>query len=472
MKNQKELFKHLAETNHKLVTRRDFLSHGLIAFGAVTALPSIFGLGLRSALAAECGGESASNMVPFMVFDMAGGAALPANFLVGNKGGAQDLIKSYNLLGWDPRASGALNTDFGLPMSAKYSKILEGILQNASAAARANFRMGSICHFAQDDTSSNKLNAAALALKAGFRGMYVANGISLEGSLSGGNSAGVIESAAFRPTQVRNINDVLGATSFGGTAFNGAGVSKLKALAEGAARLSRVQKEAFMAMTGGPEMGELSKCAYEKSLEFVSGVQGLDPRQDEFAQRVYQINGGTDASSRAAVAAALTMNTLKGYSGPSTWTLGGCDYHDGTQTSGDQKDLEIGIEIGRSVELAYQTGKPFFFQLLTDGGCGAVMNTRQWGSDAGDKCMTVMGYFDPKGPPKMIRDQVGHYTDGQGAERATLIGSDPQLVGYAVLANYLNICGKLADFHTYAPGVFTGAGQLDKLLIFEGKTSA
>ena len=133
----KNLKKHLNDGKHRLVTRRDFLSHGLISFGAWAAVPSVLGIGMQKALAADCGGGAVSSMTPFMVFDMAGGASLPGNFLVGKQGGPQDLLASYSQLGWNPRESGGLNTDFGLPMSAKYSKMLAGILKNSSAEERA-----------------------------------------------------------------------------------------------------------------------------------------------------------------------------------------------------------------------------------------------------------------------------------------------------------------------------------------------
>ena len=108
---------------HSLSTRRDFLSHGFISFAALTSMPSILSLGFQQAAAQE-----AQALAPFMTFDMAGGAALPGNFLVGNQGGPEDLLESYSQIGWDPRESGALNKEFGLPMSANHSGMLRGLL--------------------------------------------------------------------------------------------------------------------------------------------------------------------------------------------------------------------------------------------------------------------------------------------------------------------------------------------------------
>lgn len=456
--------KHL---HHRLVTRRDFLAQGIITFGATMTLPSLFGRGL-SAAALECGGDSQlSTMTPFMAFDMAGGAALPGNFLVGKEGGPEDLLASYDKLGWNPRESGSLNKDFGLPMSTKYSKLLQGILANSSAEARKNLRMGAICHSAQDDTSSNKLNAASLILQAGFRGAMVSNGIGIIDSLSGGNSAPVMSNIALKPTVVRSIIDVLGATNYGGATLAPLKLQQKKVLAESAMNINKLQALDYVDQVDGKELSDLAECAYEKSLSFLESAQGLDPRLDATTSAVYQLQQNSNPADSNSVAATLSMNTIKANSGPSTWTLGGCDYHDGTQTTGDGKDLEMGVQIGRAIELAFRLRKPFFFQLLTDGGCDSSPGSRSWRGDSGDKCMTVIGYYSPTAPPKMTRQQVGFYTDGQGAERSTLIGSEPALVGYAVLANYLNIHGKLSDFRTLAPGVFPQEKQLKSVLLFD-----
>lgn len=458
----------LHEGHKAPVTRREFLSQGILGFSGMIALPTFLGLSFRKAYGAECGAQSANPVaVSFMVFDMAGGAALPGNFLVGGKGGPKDYLSSYDRLGWDPKAAGALNEDFGLPLSAKSSQILQGILTTSSVEARKNLRMGSLCHFAQDDTSTNRLNAGTLILKASQPGLFIGTGLGLKKTASGGNSDPVINELALKPTYIEDIGDLTSATKFGGAPYATLSKKQLKALATGAVKLGGVQSANLMGFTGGPTLADLSKCAYDKSLEFLDGVAGLDPRQDAKVATAYGINAQTNSRDPKAISAALAMNAIKGFSGPAVWTLGGCDYHDGTQTTGDGKDLAMGQEIGRAVETAFQLKRPFFFQLLTDGGVDAQPGSRQWRGDSGDKCMTVLGFYNPKAPVEMERLQVGHYTDGQGADRSTLVGSSPALVAYAVLANYLNCFGMLSKFNDYAPGIFTGAGELKSVLLFK-----
>lgn len=463
--------KHMRDFKHPLVTRRDFLTHGVLAFGAVATLPNFLN-GSRSWAAGllSCGGgEEVSSMIPFMAFDMAGGGSLPGNFLVGKRGSPENLLASYDTLGWDPREGSSLNKDFGLPMSAKYSKILQGILQNASAPARANFRMGSICHRADFDRNTNPLNSCTMVLKAGYRGSFITNGCGVVDSLTGGNSAGIQEGPLYKPVAINSVDDVLSSTNFGGTAFSDFGLEKLSALAKGSVELSQVQKQSFANLPGGGNLVDAATCSYEKTLDFLSGVEGLDPRQDAIAQAVYQINANTQSSEMNAVTAALAMNVINGFSGPSTWTLGDCDYHTGSSADGDRQDLIMGQQIGLAVEYAYRKQRPFFFQLITDGGNAAQNGSRDWSADDGERCMTVVGFFDPKGAPKMRRLQIGQFTDGQGADTTSLVGGDPALAAYAVFANYLNACGKLGDFATYAPGIFADAKQLESVLLFEGQ---
>ena len=61
--------------------------------------------------------------------------------------------------------------------------------------------------------------------------------------------------------------------------------------------------------------------------------------------------------------------------------------------------------------------------------------------------------------------QVGAYTGQQGADRSTLIGSNPALAAYAAFANYLSAAGRLDLFEKLAPGIFRPA-ELDQVLIF------
>jgi len=457
-----KLKKLLASGHAKPVTRRQFISHGLIAGGATLFLPDMFSLfGSGNALAAEAGVPD----VPFLVMDLAGGAALPGSFLVGRNGGPEDFLKSYDTLGWDPREGGALDTSMGLPMSAKYSFIAKGIYQTTSAEARRNFRMGSIAHFSQDDTSNNESSAVALVGKSGFKGVHLPTGLGQKASLSGGNSEAIGKDALFKPLAISRVTDVTESLSFG-PGLKGARPDVLRALGLSAKRLSALQATRLKQKRRGAELGAAAEKAYQSNLTYAEGVQGVDPRLEADFQKVYGINPNTSSDNADAVKATIVMNLLKRTAGAGVITIDDCDYHNRGIEAQDAIDLIIGKEIGRAVEAAHRMGKPLFMQILTDGGCLAKDNIRSWEGDSGIRSLTVMGYYNPKGASSQPRLQVGQYTDGQGADRDTLVGTDAKAAAYAVFANYLSVCGRLGEFeNTVARGILTPQ-QLDSLLVF------
>ncbi len=449
------------------VTRRQLMAQGFLGSAAYSLLPTLGSLLAGNAWAdTNCGDDAGVASIPFLVFDLAGGAGLPGNFLVGKQGGPEDLLASYDQLGWDPRAAGALDRSFGLPMSALFSKMLVGMKQTASAAALANLRMGSFCHFSQDDSSANQLSPITLMSKAGSRGLYLPKGLGTRDSASGGNSNVIFNEPTLKPLNVTRIEDLLGAVSFG-QAFQALGGNEMTRLAQGTLQLSLGQVAALPPSAQKQLLADLSACGYRKNVAYTQGVTGLDPRGDTNFQQIYNINQNSAPNDPNVVNASVTMNALKGQSGPGVLTFSGCDYHTGSQGPGDAKDLEIGLELGRAIEGAKRLGKPLFFQILTDGGVGAKQGTREWQNDQGIKGMTVIGYYRPDQAPAMTDVlQVGQYTDGQGVDRNSFIGADANKVAYAVFANYLQISGRLGEFDNYVPtGVFTPE-QLRKTLIF------
>ncbi len=126
----------------------------------------------------------------------------------------------------------------------------------------------------------------------------------------------------------------------------------------------------------------------------------------------------------------------------------------------------MGQQIGRAVEAAHRLKKPLFFQLITDGGVYANPGTRDWQGDAATKSLTVIGFYDPKEPPRQRKQQVGSYVDGQAVDQTTTIGGEPAKVAYAVLANYLSACGQLSRFNDVAPRRVFSVEQMDEILIF------
>src|SRR5262245_53646037 len=117
------------ENHRRPVTRRDFLAQGLIASTAMVLSPSLFGL-LRKSDAAfaqtmECVLSGGSGKIPFVCFDLAGGANVAgSNVMVGGPGGQLDFLSDdgYAKLGLPktmlPSLPGQLNSELGLVFHA------------------------------------------------------------------------------------------------------------------------------------------------------------------------------------------------------------------------------------------------------------------------------------------------------------------------------------------------------------------
>ncbi len=452
----------------KPVTRRDFLSRGTLAFSATLFAPTLIGQILKANVKEplKCSAAVGSNFIPMLVFDCAGGAALPGNFLVGGSGGPQDLLKSYDTLGWNPRDAGAVDTRFGLPMASKVSKILSGMLASMSTEAQANFRMGSFLHASQDDSQINLTSALILALEQGVNGSIIQRGLGTGTNFSGGNTGGADQSASMQPIVVSSVQDVIGAVSMG-PVLDLLSVQERRNLLQAAQSMSQNQ---LSALAGGDigAFGDQMSCAYQNAASYADVGASLDPRNDKDISKIYQLTSSTAVDSSDLISATIVMNVLKKQSGPGVITIAGCDYHDGSQTTGDQIDLTIGTQIGRAIESARLLGQPLFIQIITDGGLFAETGTRNWSGDSGDKSMTVIGYYNPKAAPKLMKPlspQVGAYNQGQAADQSSLIGADTAKVAYATLANYMQINGTLSQ----NADVFSGQlGQnLDQVLLFE-----
>ena len=449
------------------VTRRDFLKYGVIPFAGSLLAPSLLSQilfqGKALAQDSQCGSASSNAYMPFLIFDMAGGAALPGNFLVGKKGGPEDLMSSYDTLGWNPKAANAVDTSFGLPMARNQSQILAGIRQTASTQALALLKMGSFCHFSLDDTGSNKTSALSLIARAGLQGKFLQTGVGTRNTLSGGNSDVALQETLYKPTFVQSILDIQSSVS-SGSAFNDLSEDEIKALNRAIYEMSATQIRQFNGLTEVQKLSQLAGCGYKSNLAIGKIVTELSPLSNQNAVQVYQINQNNPTNENS-VFASVAYNVIQGHTGPGVITIGGCDYHDGSQTTGDGKDREMGQQIGRAVELAYRLQKPLFFQLLTDGGVSSTPGTRNWTSDSNLRSMTVIGYFNPKRAPEQRRVQVGEYTDGQTVNQNTLVGDEPSKVANAVLANYLSACGKINEFEKVAQTVFRNS-DLDSILIF------
>jgi len=442
------------------LTRRELLVRGALQFSAVSLLPSLYG-----ALTREAFGAAAPDWIPAMVIDLDGGAALCSHFLVGGKGGPTDFLTSYDKLGWDPRGNNALEEAYGLPI-AREGSFLAGLTQTASEAARRQFRMGSYCHESDSDTNSNPLSAFHLFSRAGAHGTVVKRGVGTTNSKSGGKSRGVAEDPAYTATFIRNISDLEGLNRLEG--ILGVVTPSLRGrIVDRLAKLSAEQAAQFASSEDGKKVRDSLSRADREMADSMSKIVNLDPRRDAGAAAVFGLNANTDPQSPAAVFAGLALAVLNRHSGPAVLTLGGYDYHQGNLQEIARKDQAVGQLVGRLIELAHRMKKPLFLQLITDGGCSPdpkQKGQRVWTSDSNVACMTVNAFYHPTAPAQNVRLQIGHFNDGQGADRDTYVGRSQERVAALSFANYLALSGRLGEVENFVP-----PGLIDTALLRDPK---
>jgi hypothetical protein len=165
------------ESHKKPVTRRDFLAQGFITGAATIVAPTMLGSLLNPRLAradlsgdieamkaqADCNIQGGAGKIPFICFDLAGGANIVgSNVLVGKEGGQLDFLTTQgyvkqglpsNMLPNNPTTN-FINTEFGLAFHSD-SAFLRGMLQMTSPDTRACVNGCVIAARSENDTGNN-----------------------------------------------------------------------------------------------------------------------------------------------------------------------------------------------------------------------------------------------------------------------------------------------------------------------------
>ena len=290
------------------VSRRELLGQGLMAgLGLVTA-PTFLGLfaNPRSAAAAlspdlealktSCGIKSlGAGKIPFICFDLAGGANIAgSNVLVGKKDGQLDLLSTagYSKLGLpgDMRpdsinpATGVnfINTDFGLGFHAS-SAMLQGIQEKA--LGRGSEINGAVIPARSDnDTGNNPHNPVYGIARAGADGSLLSL-IGSSSSDSGGNSMApaMMLDPSIRPTKVDRPSDVTGMVDTG-QLIGVLSQDDAVAVMESIERISRMKLDSVdTRVTADAVIKDLVQCGYVKAADIADRFGDpttLDPALD------------------------------------------------------------------------------------------------------------------------------------------------------------------------------------------------
>jgi hypothetical protein len=474
------------------VTRRDFLAQGFVSGAAMIMGPSLMGFfaNTREARAQvlDCGiGLGPTGRIPFVVFDLAGGASTAgSNVLVGGQGGQLDLLTAdgYGRLGIPPSMTpivDPLNADveLGLAFHAD-SAFLRGIRLRTSPTTRANVNGTIFAARSDNDTGNNPHNPMYGINKAGADGQLVTL-IGTQASDSGGNSQAPMAmiDPTVRPTKVDRPEDATGLVDTGKLVDLLPNPADAEAVMMAAQNLSDRRVERMNETT---LVSELIQCAFRETTDLVvnfGNPSSLDPRQDA------RIIGAADSIFAAGElnqsdfrkTAAVMKLVVNGFAGAGTIELGGYDYHDGTRATGERKDFIAGQAMGAVLEYAARVGTPVAIYVLSDGSLdsdgtvdGSVDGRDKfgWRGDNSQTAGTFMLVYDPDGRPELgpAGNQVGWFRDSGNVETAsTRVADEVTLLTQAIVLNYLALHNQAGQLNTVLPGHGLGSGgQLDALL--------
>ncbi|HWZ64007.1 MAG TPA: hypothetical protein VNX02_13370 [Steroidobacteraceae bacterium] len=515
------------------MTRRDFLAAGMIgAQGMVIGSAWLGALlkaqtaraGLDSDIQAllgtgQCNIPSGSGSLPFIVFDLAGGANLVGSeALVGQQGGQANLLSvaGYGKLGLPgnmvPTASTFVSSALGLLWHSD-GAILRGIQTVAAAATQAGVNGAVIPAMSQNDTQSNTINPIYGIAEAGAKGTVV-NLVGTQSSVSGGNSAALMYTInpALQPATIQQPSDAVALAppmppggvdplalaelqsqariSTGTTPYTGSGSTGAEftgAMSEPSGSTPGVQ----LIPGGGSADATLKnqvRCSYVQSANtaniFAAGPAGLDPTQDQL------IVGGTTPIFTAAdfqnQDVAMTASVMKlvidGYAGAGTISLGGFDYHDSTRATGETRNFQAGQMIGAVLEYAARKGSPLMIQIMSDGSLNSnsMVDTSAagrdklgWQGDNSSVAATLILVYSPKGRPALRNgaagQQIGYFSaDGSVVTTSSPAANSVNQIPELIMLNYMGLIGTDAQFPTVFPMQGLGpASALGALTVFE-----
>ena len=491
------------------VTRREFLSAGLLGGAGTVLLPGLLGglltpsaranvladldaAGLNASL---CGISAGAGKIPFLCFDLSGGANIAgSNVLIGGQGGQLDFLTTagYSKLGlpgnMTPNLPGFTDTSLGLAFHSD-SALLRGIRMRATSASTfANTNGTVLAARSENDTGNNPHNPMYGVYKAGADGQL----LTLIGSVSsdsGGNStspASMLD-LSVRPTKVDRASDVTGLVDTGelGTLFSNPAdaVAVLESMAVlSDKKLGRVNTKIA---TRDAAIKKFAQCGYVKSAylaEAFSSPAALDPTKDT---RIVGPSGiftqsELDAEAEFRKTIAVMKMVIDGNAGAGTIQMGGFDYHTGDRATGELRDLRAGQCMGACLEYAARAGKPLMIYVFSDGSLSSSgmidnsINGRGKGVWTGDNQSTAAGFFlvyNPRGRAVLRapqRQQIGWFSgDGAIVTSSSPAANAVNLLVETVVLNYMALHGDEGAFSTRFPGQgLGGVTQRDGLTAF------
>lgn len=455
--NGKETFAHLHPK--RSYSRREMLANGLLPFAARLAAPSLLQLfaqaGVAEAQEIICPKGNTTGLVPIVTLNLAGGAALSANWVPMDSG--LNMLPSYDKMGLGSGRALVLDRALGgAPFAGNnVSQILVGIKATAVNAISRTAFVG-VPVTSQDDSSINKFDVTGLVAKAGYQGAFLPN-LGKRNTVTGTNNSFAYAQPP-TPVPVGSQDDIEGAIAIKGSLASLSATQKAQ-MFKMVKDLNTRQVASLSNFSGGTEMGMLVNCSAKTNYDLSATTNlPIDPVKNAALSTVWGLNQNSDRRSQAYVFASMIYNGLTGNAGTVNLDMGGYDYHNGTRTSGNQMDLAAGQTIGRILESAYVLKKKMFLVVTSDGSVSSAQSdsvTSPWMSDRGSAGCAYMMAFDPAKRPQTSGYQLGSFNKGQGADDKFLTGGSAEIAAAAIFANYLNFSGQIAKFEPVLPRVFS-----------------
>jgi len=511
----------LHQDHARPVTRREMLGAGLISAPAVVMAPAWLGALLRSgnaradglmldqqALEAACGisGGGASNpkAIPFICFDLAGGANLVGSeVLVGVKGGQSNFLSTagYGKLGLPgsmvPSSTANISSALGLLWHAD-GAILRGIMSKATTpATAANTNGAVICAMSQNDTGNNPHNPMYGIAKAAIAKSQLVPLIGTNSTVSGGNSQApmMLIDPTLQPTKIATPADSKGLVGGASSTSDPVQVAVLESQSRitlGTSNSTGVLSNSSMTVfpadaTADAAAKVQARCAFVKTAYSSSAftATALDPTQDiNIVGGATPIFTATDFKDGDVAKTASVMKlVLQGFATAGTISMGGYDYHDSTRASGETKNFKAGQMIGAVLEYAQRMNTPVMIYVFSDGSLSATSSpdnsaasaTSQggrgklgWQGDNQSTASTFFLVYNPKGRATTIGDpttqQIGYFSaDGSVVTTSSPAANSVNNLVYTVLLNYMGLMGNQGSFGTLFPtnGLGTAAAGMN-----------
>ncbi len=508
------------------VTRRQFVAQGFMSGAAYATSGGVLSLfsNPREAMAAlspdldtllaPCGaGGNGALKIPFICFDLAGGANIAgSNVLVGQEGGQMDFLSTagYEKMGLpgdmipgltDPTQNNAPYENFDLGLGFHLdSAFRRGILASLTPGNEAFINGAVIPARSDNDTGNNPHNPMYGIARIGAEGSILTLAGS-ENTDSGGNSMlpQALYDPELRPTKVDRPSDVVNLVDTGDLVGI---LSKQDATAvmESIYRLTdRKVGQVNTQVTQDAVIKDLVKCGYLKAADIADRFGGvpIDPGEDEqivtqpgsavqgiFSQAEW--NAGDRNAREFQKTAAIMKLVISGYAGAGCIEMGGYDYHGGRRAEGEVKDFRAGRCMGAVLEYAARLNTPVMIYVFSDGSLssnGAIDNTTEgrgkgeWSSDNSSTAGSFFLVYNPGRRPTIIgqtpeiqavHQQIGYMDAGGSVQRAaTPAANNVNLLVNTVLLNYMALHGEQNQFANLFPNHGLGDSTMqDRLTAF------